>query len=211
MPEYLPLFPLSSVVFPGEKLRLYIFEPRYRQLINECRENAITFGIPPVLDKQIVSIFTEVELAQVDRVYESGELDIQVLGIRRAKIISFDEVAPGKLYPGGEIEWLDSDERSDAELQQIVFDLLKELNETLGFKREQISDPQQIYSFKIGHQVGLSTQQECKLLSIDSESGRLAFLRDHIRKILPTIRNSERAKVKAKLNGHFKDAQPPDY
>ncbi|MFC7668758.1 hypothetical protein ACFQT0_16325 [Hymenobacter humi] len=31
MSRMLPLFPLNLVVFPGEKLNLHIFEPRYRR------------------------------------------------------------------------------------------------------------------------------------------------------------------------------------
>ena len=211
MADYLPLFPLSSVVFPGEKLRLYIFEPRYKQLINDCRDQNGTFGIPPVLKDQIVNVFTEVQLLSVDRVYEGGEMDIQVEGIRRAKILRYDQTAPGKLHPGGEIAWLDSDERGNPELQQSVYDLFLELNHALGFSREELDEIPSLHSFAIAHQVGLSLEQECKLLGLDSESGRLTFLRDHIRKILPTIRNQERNKVKAKMNGHFKDAQHPDY
>ena len=211
MAEYLPLFPLNSVVFPGETLRLYIFEPRYKQLIKECSDQGNTFGIPPIMDNQVVNIFTEVELSRIDRTYEGGEMDIHVKGIRRAKILRYDEVAPGKLYPGGEIAWLDSDERGNPELQELVFNLFVELNNALGFQRVELSDLPQLHSFGIGHQVGLTPDQECKLLGMDSEAGRLSFLRDHLRKILPTIKKQERNKVKAKMNGHFKDAQHPDY
>ena len=211
MAEYLPLFPLGSVVFPKESLRLYIFEPRYKQLINECLENQKTFGIPPLLDKEVVDIFTEVRITSLDRVYEGGEMDVQIEGVRRARIVHFDAVAPGKLYPGGEIEWLDSDERGNPEMQKSVYDLFIELNNALGFKREKFSVAPELHSFSIGHHIGLTTEQECKLLSMDSESGRLVFLRDHIRKILPTIKNNEKNKVKAKMNGHFKDAEHPDY
>ena len=31
----LPLFPLGTVLVPGEVLPLYIFEPRYRQLVDD--------------------------------------------------------------------------------------------------------------------------------------------------------------------------------
>ncbi|RZK88875.1 MAG: peptidase, partial [Hymenobacter sp.] len=31
----LPLFPLNLVAFPGEKLNLHIFEPRYRELVRD--------------------------------------------------------------------------------------------------------------------------------------------------------------------------------
>jgi Lon protease-like protein len=32
----LPMFPLGAVVFPGERLPLRVFEPRYRQLVLDC-------------------------------------------------------------------------------------------------------------------------------------------------------------------------------
>ena len=35
----LPLFPLNSVLFPGMPLRLYIFEERYKTMMNECIDN----------------------------------------------------------------------------------------------------------------------------------------------------------------------------
>ena len=36
--RFLPLFPLGMVAFPGQDLPLHIFEPRYRQLLGECRD-----------------------------------------------------------------------------------------------------------------------------------------------------------------------------
>ena len=46
MARMLPLFPLQIVVFPGEDLNLHIFEPRYKELIGECKDKGIHFGIP---------------------------------------------------------------------------------------------------------------------------------------------------------------------
>ncbi|MEO1628994.1 MAG: LON peptidase substrate-binding domain-containing protein, partial [Bacteroidota bacterium] len=45
-----PLFPLKLVVYPGEQLNLHIFEPRYKQLIRECEQNKVTFGIPAFIN-----------------------------------------------------------------------------------------------------------------------------------------------------------------
>src|SRR6187455_311175 len=50
MTNFIPIFPLGIVVFPGENLNLHIFEPRYKQLIKECFEQKKPFGIPPVID-----------------------------------------------------------------------------------------------------------------------------------------------------------------
>jgi Lon protease-like protein len=41
----LPLFPLNVVLFPGMVLPLHIFEPRYRQMITECRKENKPFGV----------------------------------------------------------------------------------------------------------------------------------------------------------------------
>ena len=38
MTNFIPIFPLGIVVYPGEELNLHIFEPRYKQLIKECYE-----------------------------------------------------------------------------------------------------------------------------------------------------------------------------
>lgn len=41
----LPLFPLSTVLFPGGRLELRIFEPRYLDLVRECARSGAGFGV----------------------------------------------------------------------------------------------------------------------------------------------------------------------
>lgn len=41
----LALFPLQIVVFPGEEVPLHIFEPRYRQLVQDVAQSGDPFGI----------------------------------------------------------------------------------------------------------------------------------------------------------------------
>lgn len=45
----LPLFPLHTVLFPGGKLSLRVFEPRYRTMIRCCREQGSPFGVVTLL------------------------------------------------------------------------------------------------------------------------------------------------------------------
>ena len=52
MARFLPLFPLNIVVFPGEKLNLHIFEPRYKKLILDCLANDGLSGIAIRASKQ---------------------------------------------------------------------------------------------------------------------------------------------------------------
>ncbi|HEX4853138.1 MAG TPA: LON peptidase substrate-binding domain-containing protein [Arenimonas sp.] len=51
MPTHeLPLFPLSTVLFPGGQLSLRIFEPRYLDLVKRCARSGEGFGICLILD-----------------------------------------------------------------------------------------------------------------------------------------------------------------
>jgi len=43
--ERLPLLPLSSVVLPGGRLTLRLFEPRYLDMISDCMKRDTGFGI----------------------------------------------------------------------------------------------------------------------------------------------------------------------
>lgn len=41
----LPLFPLNTVLFPGQPLSLHVFEDRYKKMINACVEARQPFGV----------------------------------------------------------------------------------------------------------------------------------------------------------------------
>ena len=75
MTNFIPLFPLGIVVFPGELLNLHIFEPRYRQLIQECHEEGRSFGIPAVIGNRVQETGTLVQLEEVVKTYEAGQYD----------------------------------------------------------------------------------------------------------------------------------------
>ncbi len=45
MAELLPLFPLTTVLFPEMLLPLHIFEPRYRLLVKRCMDGDRPFGV----------------------------------------------------------------------------------------------------------------------------------------------------------------------
>ena len=79
----LPLFPLNLVAFPGEKLNLHIFEPRYRQLVRDCFTDDLTFGITPYLNESVQELGTEMRLLSVEKTHAGGEMDIrtQAVGI----------------------------------------------------------------------------------------------------------------------------------
>ena len=51
MSQAIPIFPIDIVLFPNQKVPLKIFEPRYRQMPDDCMSGSRTFGIN-VIDGQ---------------------------------------------------------------------------------------------------------------------------------------------------------------
>src|SRR5215203_4825288 len=87
MTNFIPIFPLSVVVYPGEKLPLHIFEPRYKQLIRECHELKKPFGIPTVIKNNVQEMGTLVMLHDIVKEYENGEMDIRTEGLQVFRIL----------------------------------------------------------------------------------------------------------------------------
>lgn len=212
MALFLPSFPLNLVVYPGEKLRLYIFELRYRQLIRECLDKGTSFVIPTVLGDSMAQFGTEVKIVSLDKDFPTGEMNITTKGIGRVRIHEFQTVATGKLYPSSAIERLaEIPEEPWPDLQLEVFEMVRELHDLLEVSGKLPSHPDELYSYDIGHHIGMSLQEEYELLTIQSEKERLLVLKAHLQKILPVVIETERLKSRAKLNGHFKNLIPPNF
>ena len=86
MTNFIPIFPLALVVFPGENLNLHIFEPKYKQLINEGHQAKKPFGIPIVIDNKLNELGGLVEITEISKTYDTGEMDIKTKGLGIIKI-----------------------------------------------------------------------------------------------------------------------------
>jgi len=208
MEAYLSLFPLKLVAFPGEELNLHIFEPRYKQLISDCRLSGQNFGVGVYLDKVTMN-GTEVQLLEIAKLYEDGRMDIKTKAVRPFEILTFHNPQAGKLYPGGQVRFLENDPKvSEVQYQQFLFylkEVLRLLQYEVNFSKFQVT------SFTFAHVVGLKLEQEYELLLMPSEADRQVFLTDHFKKIIPLMRDMQHAKEKIKMNGHFKYLDPLNF
>jgi hypothetical protein len=202
---YLPFFPLKLVAFPGEELNLHIFEPRYRQLLEDAEQEKITFGICTFIN-QLTGYGTEVRLDKIYKRYEDGRLDIKTRCLSAFQIHSFDNPMTGKLYAGGKIEYLTNDPRVSAALHHEFLFYLKEVLYLLDFKVDY--DPNLVNSYTFAHKVGLRLEEELELLKMESEEERTSFLVTHFKRMIPVMKAIEQAKDKIKQNGHFKHLDP---
>jgi len=205
----LPLFPLQIVVFPGEPVNLHIFEPRYRQMIQECDANGTTFGIAAFIGEKVMDLGTEMELLSVEKRYEKGEMDIKTRGIGLFRVERIHKKAPGKLYPGAEISPVENGMDGDPQLAPLLLDKLRELFQHIEVEKELPDNPLSVKSYDYAHLVGFSLAQEYAFLNILDEAERQHFLLEHLETILPTLLEIEEIRRKAQMNGHFKNLIPP--
>ena len=205
----LPLFPLPSVFFPGEMVALHIFEERYKQLIMDVRESAINFGVPAYVDGEI-AYGAELELKEIIKTYDSGEMDIVCVGQRTFKINTFQKVMDGKLYAAGEVEFLPYYDDSVTTLKENVLSLIVELYglmdvSILGLTAENFD------IYQLIHKIGLSLSQEYKLLKMTYKSERLLFVKAHLTNTIQVLKQVNQSKEMIGMNGHFKNFDPIDF
>jgi Lon protease-like protein len=118
MAELLPLFPLTTVLFPEMLLPLHIFEPRYRLLVRRCMDEDRPFGVVLIRSGQDVggtaepySVGTEAKIMAFSPLSD-GRSYIVVRGGRRFAVEqAVPDVEP---YLVGRVRYLDEREGDGA-------------------------------------------------------------------------------------------------
>jgi Lon protease-like protein len=211
MTNFIPIFPLGIVVYPGEKLHLHIFEPRYKQLIKECQELNKPFGIPAVINNRLQEIGTLVQIIEIVQVYENGEMDIKTEGLKVFRILEVIKSIPDKLYSGAIVNYPDNDEDAgNRKLMQNVIRGIKELHRLLNISKDFKKPEDDLHTYDIAHHAGLSLEEEYELLGLLKEIQRQEYLKRHLQKVLPMLMEMEQLKEKVKQNGHFRNLSALD-
>jgi len=103
----LPLFPLHTVLFPGQLLPLHIFEPRYRLMVTECLAGQSTFGVVLIQEGAEVGdeatpfdVGTTARIEQVNRL-DDGRFNILCVGQARFRVLSLRHNRP---YLSGDVD-----------------------------------------------------------------------------------------------------------
>ncbi len=188
-------------------MNLHIFEPRYRQLVHDIKNNGGRFGIGIYLDS-LVSTGTEVELIEINKTYDDGRMDIKTVGKRVFEILTFDNPSEGKLYAGGKVQFLDNDPRVAKNVYDEFLFYLKELFRLMNQNVEL--NATEVDSFTFAHKIGLKIEEEYELLQLKREEDRMKYLIQHLMRVISVLREVELAKLKIKMNGHYKNLDPLD-
>lgn len=205
MTNFIPIFPLSLVVYPGEHLNLHIFEPRYKQLISEAVASNKPFGIPAVISNRMEEMGTLVKILEVSKTYDDGKLDIKTEGVSVFKILEVVRELPDKLYSGAIVNYPENNFNGSNKIMNQVLIGLREMHKQLKVTKVFSKPDELLLSYDIAHHMALSPEDEYQLLQLMQEIQRQEFLKRHITRVLPMLGEMENLKRKIKLNGHFKE------
>ncbi len=211
MTNFIPIFPLGVVVYPGEDLNLHIFEPRYKQLITECQQQKKLFGIPAIIENRLQDYGTLMEITEITTVHENGEMDIKTRGAKVFRILEIIKEIPEKLYSGAIVNYPANHETGSAEVMRVLLNSIRELHLLLNVSKDFNKTDDEIKAYDVAHHIGLSLQEEYELLNLMHERQRQEYLKLHLVKVIPMVTQMEGLKEKIKLNGHFKNLSSFDF
>ncbi len=206
MTNFIPIFPLNVVVYPGETLNLHIFEPRYKELVKECFGGNKPFGVPAVIKGNVAEFGTLLNITEIAREYDNGEMDIVTRGTIVFRILEIIKKIPDKLYSGAIVNYPENNEvyqRKD--LLLVVIKAIRELHRILNISKDFHKPDEDLNAYDLAHHAGLSLEEEYELLGLFREEQRQEYLKRHLGKVLPVVAEMEVLKERIMLNGHFKN------
>ena len=190
MPTTVPLFPLSTVHYPGVVLPLHIFEPRYRRLVADLQAEppgstrqfgiaAVRFGHESGAEslEQIHSVGCLAELTRVVE-HEDGRFSIVVTGTQRFQILAIDPTGP---YLRAEVELMEEPGSLEAQsLKTASTALFLGYQRALGALRgvklgptPELPDEPTVLSYLIAASMVLDLSDKQELLAAPDTAGRL--------------------------------------
>lgn len=195
------------MVYPGERLNLHIFEPRYKQLIKECIEQEKPFGIPAVIEQKLCETGTLVQVREVSKIYDDGKMDIKTEGISVFKILEVVKEIPDKLYSGAIVSHPENKMRGNATLMKKVLKGMHAIHDKLGVSKEFSKPENELNSYDVAHHLGLSIAEEYEVLQLLDELQREEYLKRHVEKVIPVMEEMDALRRKIRQNGHFKNLE----
>jgi Lon protease-like protein len=197
----LPLFPLDLVLFPGTPLPLHIFEPRYREMISECLEQKISFGVVRAKEEGVAEIGCTAEIITVAKKYPDGRMDITTEGRERFEVMQINQERP---FLRAEVLYLQDEPEKPT--QEEIARAVKLQGEIVALAGSGPADPSanedSQLSFNLVAPLPLDLDFKQTLLGMKSEAERMQAVITYLEAILPNLRRTVRVRQKASGNGH---------
>ena len=171
--EEIGLFPLGIVLLPSERVPLHIFEARYRELIGECIESDVEFGLLYADEEGIRDVGTRARVAAILEQFDDGRMNVVVEGGRR---FSVDRMTQGRSFMTAVVDDLDDEPGPVEEATRVTaVGAFRALAALAGVESE-LDESSPWLSFELASQVELSVDAKQQLLGSRSEQERLELV-----------------------------------
>lgn len=179
----LPLMPLNSVLFPGMPIPLFIFEQRYREMIDQCRDEMNAFGVALMRDQEktegsarLWEIGTTASIVRALELEEGG-LHVLAVGTERFRLLEIVQEEP---YMIAEVQLLDEDDglavpaELQDEMRELFHDHLRLVLQLLGQPDAEIKIPDSAsrLSFMVAAHLTCPAAARQRLLEMDNLAQR---------------------------------------
>jgi hypothetical protein len=189
----IPMFPLSIFPLPGELVPLHIFEPRYRQLLNDAETRDISFGIYFNHVSNVNKLGSVVKLESVIKRYAGGESDIIVKCHDLLQLKTLHRTYRDKLYPGADVYLMEVDMITPAALSVIerYEYYLQLLNLAPQHRKNSV--------FHIANELNMDLEAKLKFANLSNDK-RENFLMHHLNYNVQIVEKTEKSRSVFHLN-----------
>ena len=185
----IPIFALRAILFPGSKLPLRIFEPRYIDMVSSCMRSNKEFGIAlsrKVPQPGMLETYATGTLAKIIDWNQGndGLLGITTLGTKKFELLSMSKQEDGLNI--GEIKIIEKEEDFKAPPNfDNMISLLEAILEDIDLyqDRDKFFESASWVSFRFAEILPLKIKDKQKCLEFDDPILRLNFLEPLIKLI----------------------------
>ena len=198
------LFPLGIVLLPSEHVPLHIFEPRYRELIAECREQQGEFGLIYADDEGVREVGTRARVVDVLEEFEDGRINVVVEGGARFRV---ERLTRGRSFLTAVVAPApDGFGRVDPDTAARAAGSFRALAAVAGVEPDEVDETAAQLAFELAAQVELPADAKQQLLELDEEQQRLEFVVGLLDSVRETLLAARVLGEHAKTNGSRRHA-----
>jgi Lon protease-like protein len=192
------IFALPTVLVPGELMPLHIFEPRYRELIDECLENGGQFLLLFSDDEGTREVGCAAEVIELLERLDDGRMNIVVEGVDVLRVV---EITRGRSFTTAVAVEADEDLMVGDEAEAAL-DLYRQIAAAGGGDTdEDITALPTPLSYAIMARVDFPADEKQRVLELRSERERMMAIIDLLARGLQALSKIEQIRERATGNG----------